>query len=35
MTRSTRKCIPQTLRKLGIKSWGVTILGQGEMTMRS
>jgi hypothetical protein len=35
MTRSTREGIPQALIKLWIKSWGVTILGQGEMTMRS
>jgi hypothetical protein len=35
MTGSTREGIPQTLSKLGIKSWGVTILGQGEMTVRS
>ena len=35
MTRPTREGIPQTLRKLGIKSWGVTILAQGEMTVRS
>jgi hypothetical protein len=35
MTRTTREGIPQTLRKLGIKSWGVTILVQGEMTVRS
>ncbi len=35
MTRPTREGIPQTLRKLGIKSWGVTILDQCEMTVRS
>jgi hypothetical protein len=35
MTRSTREGVLQTLRQLGLKSSGVTILGQGEMTVRS
>ena len=35
MARSAREGIPQTLRKLGIKSWGVTILDQCEMAVRS
>ena len=35
MTRSAREGIPQTLSKLIIESWEVTILGQEEMTVRS
>ena len=35
MPRPTREGVPQTLSKLAIKSLGVTILGQGEMTVRS
>jgi hypothetical protein len=35
MTRSTCEGVPQTLSKLAIKSLGVTILGQCEMTVRS
>jgi len=35
MTRSTREGVTQTLSKLAIKRLGVTILSQGEMTVRS
>jgi hypothetical protein len=35
MPRPTREGVSQTLSKLGIKSLGVTILGQCEMTVRS
>jgi hypothetical protein len=35
MTRPAREGTPQTLDKLGLKSWGVTILGQREMTVGS
>jgi hypothetical protein len=35
MTRSTSERVLQTLRKPGIKSWAVTILGQSEVTVRS